>query len=86
MTRNKVSSFEKKTRDYIRKWEGRGYAAGIPDQAPDILEEYVKAPSYRAICLAILKNDMHLASLGYSRPKCDAYMAIKRVEIEGRKK
>ena len=86
MKRRKISAFERKTLDYIKKWEARGYENGIPEQAPDLLEEHVKAPSYRAICLGILKNDSYLVSLGYSRPKSGAYMALKRIEIEGREK
>lgn len=86
MAGRKPSSFEAKLLDYISKWEKRGYADGIPDEADEMLEEHIKAPSYRAICLAILKNDCQLVTLGYSRPKSDAYMNLKRIEIEGRSK
>lgn len=74
-----------KIREYIRKWEGRGYANGIPDEAPMELETIGKAPSYRRICIAILKNDVACESLGYAREKCAAYMEIKRVEIMNRR-
>jgi predicted phosphoadenosine phosphosulfate sulfurtransferase len=49
-----------------------------------VLEELCKAPSYRAICRAILKNDVSCVSLGFAREKTDAYMAIKKVEIDER--
>lgn len=71
---------------YISKWERRGYPEGIPDEAPCELEALGKVPSYRLICLTILKNDKHCETLGYSRPKCEAYMAIKKAEIAARKK
>ncbi len=71
---------------YIAKWERQGYPGGLPDEAPIELEALNKVPSYRLICWAILKNDVHLQCLGYSRPKCDAYMALKKIEIEERKR
>lgn len=71
---------------WIEKWEARGYSDGIPDEAPPRLEALCKAPSYRMICMAIMKNDYPLETLGYSRKKCDAYMAIKRQELIARGK
>lgn len=84
MAGNWTSDFERKIHDYISKWERRGYSDGIPDEADPVLEEHVKAPSYRAICLSILRNDRQLVSLGYSRPKSYAYMELKRIEIAER--
>ena len=42
------------------------------------------APSYKAIALAILKNDNNFESLGFTAPVSRWYSAIKRVEIEQR--
>lgn len=78
-------TFEARVRRYIKTWEGRGYGE-IPDEADANLEALGKVPSYRRICLAILSNDWHLQSLGFQRPKCDAYMAIKKIEIAARGK
>lgn len=69
---------------YIKTWEGRGYRSGLPDEAPDVLERNGKVPSYRLICLAIMKNDTALASLGYARETCEAYTALKRIELRKR--
>jgi predicted phosphoadenosine phosphosulfate sulfurtransferase len=69
---------------YIRTWEGHGYPAGIPDEAPERLEASCRAPSYRAICKAIMKNDAGLASLGFVRKPCEAYVALKRIELRAR--
>lgn len=75
-----------KIESHISVWEGRGYPQGIPDSAPQRLEGAGRVPSYRRICKAILKNDVALLSLGYSRPNCEAYNTIKRIEIAARKK
>ena len=74
-----------KIRSYVSNWHKQGYENGIPDFAEPRLEALNKAPSYRMICKAIMKNDVTLASLGFSRQPCDAYMAFKKIEIEARK-
>lgn len=33
-----------------------------------------------------MRNDLALTTLGYVRPKTRAYMTLKRIEIEARKK
>lgn len=75
-----------KIQKYLKKWERQGYPDGIPDEADPKLEGLGKVPSYRMICKAILKNDIALTSLGFSRPKCAAYSELKRIEIEAREK
>jgi len=74
-----------KIRKWIKQWESRCYSLGITDEAPSRLESSGRVPSYRTVCLAILKNDVNLKSLGFSPTPCTAYMAIKRIEIEARK-
>ena len=66
---------------WVKKWEGRGYSGGIPDEADLGIELAERAPSYRRICLAIMKNDVQLESLGYTREPCAIYMSIKREEL-----
>lgn len=73
-----------KIRQYISKWLEQGYQSGIPDEAPIKLEAMNKVPSYRKICMAILKNDIHLTTLGYSRPICEEYGILKRIELSAR--
>lgn len=75
---------KQKILQYIAKWEKQGYPQGIPDHADSRLEAIGKCPSYRKICVAILKNDVALVSLGYARQPSDAYNAIKKIEIAGR--
>jgi predicted phosphoadenosine phosphosulfate sulfurtransferase len=69
---------------YIQTWQGRGYPEGIPDEAEARMESAGIVPSYRLICKAILKNDRALTTLGFTREPCPAYMALKRIEIQGR--
>ena len=66
---------------WVKKWEGRGYSNGIPDEADLGIELSERAPSYRRICMAIMRNDVQLESLGYTREVCMAYIAIKRDEL-----
>ena len=76
----------RKIEAYISKWRSQGYPNDIPDEADARLESMIKAPSYRAICRAIMQNDIALVSLGYSREKTEAYMGLKRIEIASRDK
>lgn len=73
-----------KIEQYIKRWELQGYPDGIPDEAPTVLEMRGIAPSYRMICRAIMKNDVALTSLGFSREPCEAYMYLKRLELNER--
>ena len=66
---------------YIKQWEKQGYKNGIPDEADSVLESFNLVPSYRLICISIMKNDTHLQSLGFTRPKCKVYNDIKRKEL-----
>lgn len=82
---NYHSNFVRKIYKYIKEWENKGYEKGIPNEACERLERLCKVPSYRAICIAIMKNDMTLKSLGFSKPKCELYNELKSIEIRGRK-
>lgn len=77
---------QNKIHQYISKWENQGYALGLPDEAPSKLEQLNKVPSYRKICMAILKNDLTLSTLGYNRQKPDSYGFFKRIELAERAK
>lgn len=73
-----------KVREYIKKWKARGYPEDIPDEVPAALMNQLLAPSYKAICMALLKNDNNLESLGFTPKKSHWYSAIKRVELAER--
>ena len=76
-----LESLPKKTRDhYIGKfktfiawWKKRGYADGMPDEAPVILESKRLAPSWRRLCKVLLRNDYWCKGLNFSQPKSEAY-------------
>ena len=76
---------KEKIKQYVKKWEKRGYERGIPDEAPYELEKTGLVPSYRLICIALMKNQYNLELLGYSRNKSKVYSEIKRREIYNRK-
>lgn len=72
-------------RTFIRGWKGRGYTAGIPDEAPKVLEDKHWAPSWRRLCKVLLRNDWWCKGLGLTQPKSEAYgryMDIKKGRAE----
>ena len=70
-----------KIKSYIQKWEQNGYSDGIPDEAPYELEIRNKVPSYRKICIAIMKNDYQCKTLGYTNDKSIYYNELKYQEL-----
>lgn len=69
---------------YVSSWTRRGYPKGIPDEVPPELMRLGLAPSQKAIAFAILRNDHHLTSLGYTAPNSPWYQELKRIEIHQR--
>ena len=67
-------------KQYIKLWESRCYKKGIPDEAPIQISD--KVPSYKKICLSILKNDYK--DLGHIPKKSKYYSILKRIEIDQR--
>lgn len=80
MVHKQKKSTGRHIRDYINKWEKRCYHEGIPDDVPK--EIFDKAPSYKAIAIAILKND--LSVIGVDRGISEIYIELKRIEISKR--
>jgi predicted phosphoadenosine phosphosulfate sulfurtransferase len=58
------NSTTERAKEYISKWKARCYSDDIPDELPRKLQESGRAPSYRAIAEAVLKNDLMLNSIG----------------------
>lgn len=69
---------------YINRWKQQGYSEGIPDEVPDELMRLQLAPSYKAIALALLRNDVTLSSLGFSGTQTQWYSTLKGIELEER--
>ena len=70
---------------YIKEWRERGYSQDIPDEVPDALMDERLAPSYKAIAIAILKNDHHMTALGFAAPRSQWYGVLKGIELRNRK-
>ncbi len=58
---------------FLKWWKLRGYADGIPDEAPSILEAKRIAPSWRRLCKVLLRNDYWCKGLAFTQPKSAAY-------------
>lgn len=76
---------KQKINKYISQWEQRCYTEGIPESIPVRLDQLNKAPSYKSIVRAILKNDTSLKTLGFSQTKCASYHRLKKIELDARK-
>lgn len=76
---------EQRIKSYIRLWENRCYKNGIPDKADERLESFGLVPSYRRICIAILKNDPSLKTLGFTPKHSNYYSDLKHIELKTRK-
>lgn len=74
----------KKIKEYILRWKSRGYPDDIPDEVPLVLMQLKKAPSYKAVCMAILRHDHALETLGFTPKISPYYRELKRIEIESR--
>jgi len=73
----------------LAMWENRCYSNGIPDEAPESLAKQGRVPSYKAIAMAILKNDHVLKSLGMGvgeSETSETLMAIKKEEKSKQRK
>lgn len=70
---------------FIGWWKERGYPAGIPDEAPYILESKRLAPSWRRIAKSLLRNDFWCKGLGFSQQKTAAYESYLKMKKERRK-
>jgi predicted phosphoadenosine phosphosulfate sulfurtransferase len=75
--------YAKRFRVFIHGWKGRGYNAGIPDEAPKVLEDKHWAPSWRRMCKVLLRNDHWCKGLGLTQPKSAAYE--RYMQMKGKK-
>jgi predicted phosphoadenosine phosphosulfate sulfurtransferase len=70
----------------VRTWKARCYLAGIPDEVPSKVAASGRAPSWRAVAIALLQNDLHLYQLGYARPAYDRQrqaVAMAQIAMHG---
>ena len=76
--------YENKISVFRMWWSKRGYDTGIPDEADLAMEAKRKAPSWRRICKALLRNDYWAKGLGFSQHRSEAYE--KYLELMKRRK
>ena len=71
--------FEDKVAVFLNWWISRGYSCGIPDEEDPQLEADRKAPSWRRICKALLRNDYWCKGLSFTQTKSEAYERYKAI-------
>jgi predicted phosphoadenosine phosphosulfate sulfurtransferase len=67
---------------YVGVWESRCYSDGRPDEIEVKLMRSMRAPCYKALALAILKNDGLLTSCGYKKIKSQYEDALRNAKIK----
>lgn len=77
-------TLREKISKYVADGRNHGYPLDIPDECPHELMVEGLVPTWKAIAIALLRNDMHLTALGFSAPQSEWYGIIKRIEIENR--
>lgn len=71
--------YENKIAVFCRWWMTRGHPHGIPDESPSDAESEKKAPSWRRICKALLRNDYWCKGLSFTQTKSEAYERYMKV-------
>lgn len=67
---------------YVNEWKARCYFHGVPEEVPRMIAEAGLAPSWKAIAIALLKNDMQMTSLGFTAKQSAWYGVLKRIELK----
>jgi predicted phosphoadenosine phosphosulfate sulfurtransferase len=70
---------------FVKMWESRCYSNGIPEELPQLLAATNRAPCWKAIATAILRNDLKLRALGFTEESYNPEM-IRRIEKENETK
>lgn len=68
----------------MKEWENRCYSSGIPDEITHLLLASNRVPSYKAIAICLLKNDLQLKGLGFSgkTSKWHEFYKLEKAEKE----
>lgn len=77
--------YKNKIAVYLKWWQKRGYATGIPDQADVRLESGGKVPTWRRVVRTLLRNDYWCKGLGFSPTKSQAYQRYMELSKKRRK-
>jgi predicted phosphoadenosine phosphosulfate sulfurtransferase len=76
------STLTEKIEAYTKRWEARCYSDGIPDEVPRKLEQSGRLPSYRAIAMCILRNDLQLRGIGFSGEESQLVKDLRSIKKE----
>lgn len=76
-----VRGIHRKVDWHLCYWALRGYGKDIPETVPSEVSSKLYAPSWKAIAIAILCNDVTLQSLGFSGQPSPYYSVLKRIEL-----
>ncbi len=71
-----AENFRNKIAVFLRWYEVRSYAAGIPDDGP---ANDRTAPSWKRICKALLRNDYWCKGLSFSQHKTEAFAKYQKI-------
>lgn len=72
-------NFGNKIAVFLKWWHDRGFPNGIPDEADPSLEASRKAPSWRRICKALLKNDYWCKTLSFSQHDSSSFERYRQL-------
>lgn len=86
MPKKTQEHFRNKIAVFLRWYEDHGYPNGIPDEADPKLEADKKAPSWRRVCKALLRNDYWCKGLSFSQHKSEAFEKYQKVMKNRRRK
>jgi predicted phosphoadenosine phosphosulfate sulfurtransferase len=76
------NSLTSRIASYIETWERRCYLTGIPDSLPPKVASSGRAPCYKMLATAILRNDFTLKCLGFSGPMSEYYEGLRAAKAE----
>jgi len=72
-----------KIEKYIAVWESRCYSSGLPDEVPPLLAQTLRVPSYKAIAMAILRNNPNELGFDVIPPAWVAQLHSDQEELFG---
>lgn len=81
-----ASHYRAKIDIFVDWYKHRGYPDGIPDEAEPAEEAARKAPSWRRVCKALLRNDYWCKGLSFTQHKSSASYARYRKLIAKRRR
>ena len=63
----------------MKVWKERCYENDIPDEVPQRVSESMRVPSYKAIAMCILNNDLSLYGIGFAPHVSHWYRTVKQL-------